>query len=140
MFDKWDTALIDSNYGPRWLHDLQIAALVAGALHYRDGRAYELHAYCIMPNHVHLVCTPLMIASGYVALSSILHSLKSYTAHLANQHLGRNGVFWQHESYDHVVRNDAELKRIVEYVINNPVKANLVPEWESWKWTYCKMS
>jgi len=139
MFDKWDTALADGKYGPLWLQEHGIASLVADALHYRNGSVYELHAYCIMPNHVHLVCTPLRTANGYVSLSSILHSLKSYTAHQANQHIGRNGEFWQHESYDHMVRSDAELRRVIEYVINNPVKANLVPDWESWEWTYCKM-
>ena len=53
-----------------------------------------------------------------------------------NQRLGRSGAFWQHESYDHCVRNPNELKRIVTYVLNNPVKTGLVDRWEKWPWNY----
>jgi len=53
--------------------------------------------------------------------------------------LNRSGTFWQHESYDHVVRGDKELIRIAEYVLNNPVKAGLCERWEDWKWNYCNI-
>lgn len=92
-----------------------------------------------MPNHGHLVCAPLKNPEGtYFSLAKIMHSLKRYTAYEANQILGRSGAFWQHENYDHYVRDEAELERIIKYVINNPVKAGLVDDWKSWKWTYCK--
>ncbi len=67
-----------------------------------------------------------------------MHSLKRYTAYEANQILGRSGAFWQHESYDHFARDEKELERIIKYVLYNPVKAGLVDDWKSWKWTYCK--
>jgi len=100
-----------------------------------------------MANHVHVVFTPLEIRpSGtddkqthnmrYHSLASIMHSLKSYTAQKANQILGRSGAFWQHESYDHCIRNPDELHRIIRYVLNNPVKIGLVKEWKEWKWNY----
>jgi putative transposase len=73
-------------------------------------------------------------------MSAIMHSLKLYTAREANLVLGRTGSFWQHENYDHVVRDEAELRRIILYVVHNPVKAGLVEHWEDWKWTYCKHS
>ena len=72
----------------------------------------------------------------YNSLSSIMQSLKGYTARKANQILGRSGAFWQHESYDHCVRNPNELKRIITYVLNNPVKIGLVDEWKKWQWSY----
>jgi REP element-mobilizing transposase RayT len=50
--------------------------------------------------------------------------------------LGRKGTFWEQESYDHVIRDDAGFQRIVNYVIRNPVKAGLVKEWKEWKWSY----
>ena len=50
--------------------------------------------------------------------------------------LKREGAFWQSESYDHVVRNDVELKRIIAYVLNNPVKAGLVENWQDWPYSY----
>jgi REP element-mobilizing transposase RayT len=67
-----------------------------------------------------------------------MHSLKRHTAHEANLILGRDGTFWQHENYDHFARDEAELERIIKYVLYNPVKAGLVKEQKDWKWTYCK--
>ncbi len=66
-----------------------------------------------------------------------MHNIKRNSAKQANAALGRTGQFWQHESYDHFVRDEAELGRILQYVINNPVKAGLVADWHDWKWTYC---
>lgn len=109
------------------------------SLHFRDGKVYELIAYCIMPNHIHIIFTPLQESKDkYYSLSKIMHSLKRHTAREANLFLGRSGAFWQHENYDHFVRDDAELERIVKYVLYNPVKANLVKEQSDWKWSYCK--
>jgi putative transposase len=139
LFDKWDTALDTVERGSFWLRDPRIADLVAEVLHYRDGRVYELGAFSIMPNHVHVVLAPLPRADGtYHAMSAIMHSLKRYTARQANILLGCEGSFWQHESYDHVVRDEAEQRRIITYVLNNPGKAGQVQRREEWKWTYCR--
>ncbi|MEA3345020.1 MAG: transposase [Chloroflexota bacterium] len=141
LFGKWDKALGTAQSGPFWLRNPRIAALVSESLHYRNGQVYDLHAFCIMPNHVHLVCMPLPKANGtYHAVSAIMHSLKRYAARQANQLLGREGAFWQHENYDHVVRDEAEWRRIITYVLNNPVAAGLVERWEDWEWSYCKHS
>lgn len=138
-FGWWDTALEASSEGPRWLAEPQVATVAVEALHYRDEQVYDLVAFCVMPNHVHLVCTPLKREDGtYHALQGILHSLKRFTARRANQILERQGAFWQAESYDHVVRDADELARVVRYVINNPVKAGLVSDWEAWPWTYVR--
>jgi putative transposase len=139
IFGKWDNALDTLAYGENYLTNPQVADLIAGSLHYRDGKFYELVTFCIMPNHVHLVCVPLDDAEGnYYSLSKIMHSLKRYTARESNLILGRNGIFWQHENYDHFVRDAAELERIIKYVLHNPVKAGLVDDWKQWKWSYCK--
>ena len=139
LFAQWDAALDAGQCGPMWLRDSRIAGLVAGACHHHNGRTYELDAFCLMPNHVHLVCTPLARADGtYHAMSAIMHSLKGYTAHQANQILERNGAFWQHENYDHVVRSEDERGRIITYLLNNPVKAGLVDHVEDWEWSYCR--
>ena len=138
-FGRWDRVLDASRSGPFWLRDERIANLVAESLHYRDGKVYELGAFCIMPNHVHVVYTPLQKADGsYHAMSIIMHSLKRRTAREANQLLNREGDFWQHENYDHSVRDDKERLRIVNYVLSNPVKAGLVNRPEDWEWTCCK--
>lgn len=136
-FGRWDTALDKSMTGPAWLRQGSIAAIVAESLHWRHGRVYVLLAYCIMPNHVHLVIRVLPDQRGVPRpLESILHSLKRFTAGKANQLLGRQGAFWQRESYDHVIRDAGELERIIAYVRNNPVKAGLVDQWQEWPYTY----
>jgi len=139
FFGKFDAALDMAQSGPFWLRDPRVAALVAESLHHRDSQIYNLDAFCIMPNHVHTVFTPLPKEDGtYHALSAIMHSLKLYTANHANPLLERIGEFWQHENYDHVVRDEAERQRIIRYILNNPVKAGLVEHWKDWKWSYCR--
>jgi REP element-mobilizing transposase RayT len=57
---------------------------------------------------------------------------------MANRELGRQGPFWQDESHDRVVRNENELNRVIQYVLDNPVKAGLVQTWEEWLWSYVR--
>jgi len=138
-FAKYEDLLDGKTHGPTWLHDDRIAKVIADALHYWDGKRYQLLCYCIMPNHVHLVIKagPVNNLSDYL-LSPITHSIKRHTAREANQILQRTGAFWQHESYDHVVRDGNELERIIWYVLENPVKANLTRDRNQWKWSYIK--
>ena len=139
LFARWDDYLDATTDGPHWLKEPEVAQLVCKSLHYRDGDVYDLDTFCIMSNHGHLLFTPLEEGNGrYHSLSSIMHSLKIYTALNANNILGREGQFWQHESYDHFVRNEKERKRIRQYILNNPVKAGLVEFWDEWPWAYCK--
>jgi putative transposase len=139
LFIKWDEALHKSQTGPFWLRDERIAEKVANSILYHDNNWFDVLAYCIMPNHVHLVLMPYEISetSDY-SLTKIMHNIKRNSANHANKILGRTGAFWQHENYDHFVRNDAELERIIKYVLYNPVKANLVKEQTDWKWSYSK--
>ncbi|MGA2624296.1 MAG: transposase [Bacteroidota bacterium] len=145
-FGKFDQFLDTSTEGHFWLRDDRIAGHVADAIIYRDRKVYDLLAYCIMPNHVHMVFSVERFAESLPArdgvsryiVTDIIGSLKKFTAHEANKILHRSGIFWQHESYDHVVRNDRDLGRIIEYVLNNPVKAGMVQDWTKWKWSYCK--
>jgi putative transposase len=67
-----------------------------------------------------------------------MHSLKRNTAKAANQILNRSGAFWAHESFDHYIRNQTELRRTIKYVLANPVKANLVSGWQDWPWNYVR--
>ena len=109
-----------------------VADLIASALKFFVGRRYELHAWVVMPNHVHVIVWPL---AGHT-LSEILHSWKSYTSKEANKLLHRGGeTFWQKESFDHWIRGDAERAQLVAYVENNPVKAGLCKRPEDWKWS-----
>ena len=129
MFGSWDSELDRRSNGPMWLSNPVIAEIVGNAIHYLDGKQYVLDAFCIMPNHVHLVCTPMNKGESYYSIPKIMHSLKRFTAREANIILNRQGRFWQHESYDHVVRDDEELERIIYYVLNNPIHAGLSANW-----------
>lgn len=141
-FGRFDKLLDGSTFGPKWLREEKVAQVVKEAIHFRDEKKYELIAYTIMPNHVHIVFTPIVGRTGcstYI-VTDILKSLKWYTALKCNRLLNRSGTFWQHESYDHVVRDEKELRRIVEYVLNNPVKAGFCEKWEDWQWSYCNFN
>ncbi|MEA3209844.1 MAG: putative methylase [Chthoniobacter sp.] len=124
---------LDSGCGACWLRRPEIADLVAGALRHFDGDRYRLSAWVVMPNHVHVVVTPL----PGITLSSILHSWKAFTAKEANKLLPEKveGEFWQRESYDHWCRDAEEVARCVRYVEGNPVKANLCRDAEAWAWS-----
>jgi REP element-mobilizing transposase RayT len=134
-FLKIDKLLAQYKNGPVYLNNTRIAETVASSLQYHDSADYDLLCYCIMSNHVHIVFTLLDDARS---LDKIMFSIKRYTAGEANKILNRRGQFWQHESYDHIVRNEKALYNIINYVINNPVDAGLVIKWQDWKWTYLK--
>ncbi|MBI3005276.1 MAG: hypothetical protein HYY49_07645 [Ignavibacteriales bacterium] len=133
-FGRFDDYLDRVSTGPFWLKDPVIAEIVAEAIHFRNSKMYDLLAFCVMPNHVHLIFEPIYQtedgnvgrrgSSPYI-VTNILENLKWFTAFKANQVLSRSGAFWQHESYDHVIREN-ELENLVRYVIDNPVKAGLV--------------
>ena len=138
-FGKFDDYLDRALCGEAFLKNEKVADIVAEALQYRDGKVYTLEGFTIMPNHGHVVCTPLEKENGeFNSLTEIFQSFKRHTARQANLALGRSGMFWQDESYDHIVRDQAELERVVKYVLNNPVKAGLANDWEEWKWSYSR--
>lgn len=141
-FDAWLDRCIEES--PRWLADENIARIVTDEIHALDGERYRLISYCIMSNHVHLVIDTAehnvkSAHAGVTApypLADTLKRLKGRTARLCNLALGRNGTFWHHESYDHVIRNQKEYERIIWYTLSNPVKAGLVEKWEDWRFTF----
>ena len=67
-----------------------------------------------------------------------MQSLKRHTSRQSNIVLNKSGTFWEEESYDHIVRDEIELLRIMKYILNDPVKAGLVKNAFDWKWSYNK--
>lgn len=135
-FDQW----LDFRPAVRYLDNPGVAKCVRNSLYHFAGERYELIAFVVMPSHFHWVFHPRTQWCEAIVdredrrtpRERIMHSIKSYTARKCNQLLQRSGVFWQDESYDHCVRNDDELGRIVEYVEMNPVNAKLVVKAEHW--------
>jgi len=101
---------------------------MADTLRIFDVKKYDIYGWCVMPNHVHAIIRPL----EKFDLSKILHSWKSYTSKEANKILGRTGQFWQSEYFDHIIRNEDEFTRKVDYVWRNPEKAGF----KNWKWRW----
>lgn len=115
-----------------WLSDARVAAAVVAALQrgQDDLHHYRLHAFVVMPNHVHI-----LVEAGIEAVR-FLRGLKGATARAANSILHRTGrPFWQDESFDHWVRNGKEFERIQAYIERNPVSAGLVEKAEDWPWS-----
>src|SRR5204862_2163421 len=107
--------------GQCWLRRPEIAEMVARTLLHFDGERYRLHAWVIMPNHVHVVIQP---TDGY-GVGDIIGSWKSFMAKKANGQLGRTGPFWAAEYFDRFIRDDGHFASAVSYVEDNPVKARL---------------
>lgn len=121
----------DAGYGDCWLRDERIAVVVENTFLHFDGQRYRLIAWCIMPNHVHI----LVDISPDWRLDQVLQSWKSFTAHQANKILNRNGPFWAREYHDRYIRSDEHLAQAVAYIENNPVKAGLVQSAQEWKFS-----
>jgi REP element-mobilizing transposase RayT len=151
-FIKTEELLHACSTGPTWLKEDAVAGKVAENLHRLDGDAYRLDAFSIMSNHVHTVFKPhlseadlfrlnnnagLLVSNEHTFLSNIMKSVKGRSARECNLVLGRSGSFWEPESFDRVIRH-GRFDKTVRYVLNNPVKAGLVSDWEEWRWNYCR--
>jgi REP element-mobilizing transposase RayT len=138
-FDDFDTFIGTYNHSEKWLMNEQAANIVAETINHWNTKRYDLLAYCIMPNHVHIMISPLKREdNSFYTLSDILHTIKRYTARKCNQVLQQGGRFWHHESYDHAVRDEEDFYYQLCYILENPVKAKLVKRWDEWKFTYLK--
>ncbi len=126
-----DRLLDGSTAGPLFLRQAEVAKMVVGAI--EDGarrfRRYDLHAFVVMPNHVHVLVTPA------VRLPAWLGPLKGFTGSQGNRMLGRSGAFWQEESFDRLVRSQTEFMQIQEYIEMNPVAAALAASAQDFPWS-----
>jgi putative transposase len=111
-----------------------LPATIVEALKHFDGERYRLLAWCIMPNHVHVVIDILDHS-----LSAIVRSWKSFSARQANVVLGRSGAFWHADYFDRYMRDEEHLTATMDYVEQNPVKAGLVGEARDWRWSSAAM-
>ena len=116
------------------LKEPAIAKIAEDSLLFGSPERYELFAWCVMANHVHVLLTPRC------ELKKITQGIKGVTAYQINRLQKAKGrAFWQDESYDHWVRDDEELLRIIAYIENNPVVAGLCSKPEDWPWSSARL-
>ncbi|KAA0222283.1 hypothetical protein EDS67_27125 [candidate division KSB1 bacterium] len=115
--DQW----LDAGEGSCVLRESALANILAGALHYFDGKRYELVAFVIMPNHVHV----LFRLRAPNRLEKVVKSWKGFSARKINERLGRRGSLWQEEYWDRMIRNERHYFKCLEYIQKNPQHAKL---------------
>lgn len=122
---------------PKWLSTKEVAQIVYDNLLKMNHIQYELFCFCIMLNHVHVLLKPNLDADDNpFSIAKIMHGHKGVTAKKINKSFNQQGHFWHSEYYDHYIRNDTEFYNIAWYIINNPVKANLISEIKKWKFIW----
>jgi hypothetical protein len=151
IFRRMDE-LLDFKSHVRHLEDDCQAEIVQDAfLHFADER-YDLLGFVVMPSHHHWVFLPdeawsneaveQLIRNGKKRRTPreiISHSIQSYTGTMCNRIRNATGSYWQVETFDHWIRDDDELLRVITYIENNPVAAGLVPNPEDWKWSSARI-
>jgi type I restriction enzyme R subunit len=134
--DRW----LDDEPAVRWFDDPALARMMVDTFYFFAGQRYDLLGFVVMPSHIHWVFQPL--PTWVERLGDLEHkpsprericrSINQHAALEGNRQLGRTGAFWQHEPYDHWIRDADELERILLYIEGNPVKAGLVQAPEDW--------
>lgn len=119
LFTDRVDVLLGQGAGACLLSKKEFASIVAESLRFFAGRRIRLGDFVVMPNHVHLLLTPL---SGH-ALESVIGAIKGFSGQKINEIIGATGPFWQGGFYDHLVRTGDSLLRFQEYIRNNPGKA-----------------
>ena len=125
---KQVAAYLDQGHGSCYLKQPRVAKIVQDAILFLDKEKYLLSAWVVMPNHVHLITTPLPGKT----LAGIMQSLKSFTANEANKVLDRQGTFWMPDYFDRYIRSHRHLVTAIAYIEYNPVMAGLCRRPEDW--------
>jgi putative transposase len=132
---------MDAGMGCCALRHPQVAALMQETLQKFDGERYRLIAWCIMPNHVHVLIEPL------ASLPKIVQSWKSFTGRWALAHAAELGLgvpvsghaFWMRDYWDRYIRNERHLAAVIDYIHENPVAAGLCESALDWPWSSARI-
>jgi REP element-mobilizing transposase RayT len=121
----------------RILPDWARAIVLQSCVHDHD-RKYRLRVAIVMPDHVHLVLTPLTdpVKREIISLVTIMQAIKGASAHFINRRSGRNELIWQEESFDRVLRSSESLDAKIAYILDNPVRKGLVGDWRDYRWIW----
>lgn len=124
-------AYLDAGHGACWLRNECIAEIVENTFLYFDNERYQLLAWVVMPNHVHV----LLEMKPDWPLDKIVQSWKTWSAKRANEVLQRSGTFWCRDFHDRYIRDDTHFSNARKYIERNPVKAGLCREAKDWRWS-----
>jgi REP element-mobilizing transposase RayT len=119
----------DLGHGSCLLKEMRAARAMQEHLFELHGKSLVLHAWCVMPNHVHSLFTPLE------QLGPLMQRIKGASARKINLAMDRNGKLWQREYFDRYIRDEEHFRRVSEYVEWNPAKANLVEDPALYSWS-----
>lgn len=124
LFCDYDRELVNWQAQGFTLNDNALASIITGSLQFYANKRYELHSYCVMSNHVHLLIRALTNSNGeYHRIGDIVRDIKRYTAHELNKAIGSVGQIWDDYYFDRIIRNDKNYTAVVEYIMSNPVAA-----------------
>lgn len=123
---------------PCRLTDEALAGRIRNLLIHFDSILYDLHAFVIMPDHLHLLITPSIRDENAISLSRIMHSVKRLTARRINRYRGTHGSVWQDEYHDRQIRNREDYENTLRYMYLNPVSKGLTEDPAGWEWWYYK--
>jgi REP element-mobilizing transposase RayT len=131
------TIAVTFNTKGRWLLPESVRTIVLECCSFHHHTKIQLHAAVVMPDHVHLLLTPLRDLRGsHFGLAEVIGSIKSVSARRVNIALGRRGHVWQDESFDHVLRLDEGLRAQAEYICDNPVRAGIARSQDEYPWLW----
>jgi REP element-mobilizing transposase RayT len=112
----------------------EAANIVLSALKWLESsNIMVLDAAVVMPDHLHFIAT-----LKDRELARLMQSLKGYTSRQINTLLNKKGTFWQDQYHEHAIRKDEDLKRVVLYMLHNPVRAGLVEDFHIYPFWYCR--
>lgn len=128
--ESFNKLLDDPSSSPRWLEQAPIANEIVKSIQFLGESKMRVLAWCIMPNHVHLLVDQLSLP-----LHVLLQRLKRHTARQCNILLNRTGQkFWQEESFDYLLRKEEKVVEKANYILQNPVRAGLTSHRNDWKY------
>jgi REP element-mobilizing transposase RayT len=84
-----------------------------------------LHAYCVMPDHIHVLLSPNADTGGI----EFVRLLKGRLATTLRR-LGVSGRVWQRSFHDRAIRQEENFREVIQYILHNPVRAGLVEDWQ----------
>ncbi|MGH9502065.1 MAG: REP-associated tyrosine transposase [Terriglobales bacterium] len=121
----------------RWVLPAEARDIVLESCVKENGKKFELHTGVVMPDHTHLLLSPLRDCEGWnFSLPQIMHAIKGVSARKINLLLARHGPVWQEDFFDHVLRSNDSLAEKVNYICQNPVRAGLVKTEAEYRWLW----